>query len=353
MKIIHTADLHLGSKMEIRLDNKKATKRKNELLLSFENLIEKAVLYDAKVIIIAGDLFDVKDVNAKTKDYLLGLFTKHSNIDFIYVSGNHDEVNFLSQIELPSNVKMCSNEWTTYNYDDVEITGINYNSYTDKFLYDTLNIDHNKKNIVVLHGQVATSNQPDIINLKKLANKGIDYLALGHIHSYKIDKLDDRGIYAYSGCLEGRGFDEIGEKGFLLIDTEDIKKPKFIPNSKRIIHQLDIDITNYNNWLDIDRLIDDRIKSISSNDMVLIKLTGQYDVSLIKQTEILSQKLNENFFFAKIKDESKLLINIDDYKSEISLKAEFIRNVINSDLKDIEKERVIEYGLKALIGEEL
>ena len=33
------------------------------------------------------------------------------------------------------------------------------------------------------------------------------------IHKYKKEKLDNRGVYCYSGCLEGRGFDECGEKG--------------------------------------------------------------------------------------------------------------------------------------------
>ena len=51
------------------------------------------------------------------------------------------------------------------------------------------------------------------IEVYELKNKNIDYLALGHVHKYKMEKLDNRGIYCYSGCLEGRGFDECGDKG--------------------------------------------------------------------------------------------------------------------------------------------
>lgn len=57
------------------------------------------------------------------------------------------------------------------------------------------------------------------LNLNRLRGKGIDYLALGHIHQHREEKLDDRGIYVYSGCLDGRGFDECGEKGFVLVET--------------------------------------------------------------------------------------------------------------------------------------
>ena len=76
-----------------------------------------------------------------------------------------------------------------------------------------------------MHGQESDTDAKDkaeIINLKQLKNKNIDYLALGHIHTYKQSKLDNRGTYCYSGCLEGRGFDECGEKGFVLLNIEDV-----------------------------------------------------------------------------------------------------------------------------------
>ena len=100
------------------------------------------------------------------------------------------------------------------------------------------NFNSNNFNIVVLHGQEANysdkKDKAEIINLKELKNKNIDYLALGHIHKYKLEKLDNRGIYCYSGCLEGRGFDECGDKGFVLLEIEENKiNTKFIKNSIR------------------------------------------------------------------------------------------------------------------------
>jgi exonuclease SbcD len=54
----------------------------------------------------------------------------------------------------------------------------------------------------------SSKDKTEVISLKELKNKAIDYLALGHIHSYKMEQLDSRGVYCYPGCLEGRGFDE-------------------------------------------------------------------------------------------------------------------------------------------------
>lgn len=52
-----------------------------------------------------------------------------------------------------------------------------------------------------------------------LRGRGIDYLALGHVHSFRQEKLDEQGIWCYSGCLEGRGFDECGTKGYVMLET--------------------------------------------------------------------------------------------------------------------------------------
>ena len=60
MKIIHCADLHLDSKMETHLSKEKARERKNEILITFQNMVEYAAKNKVKIIIIAGDMFDKK-----------------------------------------------------------------------------------------------------------------------------------------------------------------------------------------------------------------------------------------------------------------------------------------------------
>ena len=43
----------------------------------------------------------------------------------------------------------------------------------------------------------------------------MDYIALGHIHKFSGIKRIGNTYYAYSGCPEGRGFDEEGDKGII------------------------------------------------------------------------------------------------------------------------------------------
>lgn len=357
MKFIHCADIHLDSKMETNLSSQKAKERKAEILNTFERMVNYAKENDVKGIIIAGDIFDTSRITNVTKNRVTNVIRKNPNIDFLYLSGNHDESNFISLIEdVPTNLKIFGETWTSFEYDNLKITGAVLDEKNSPTLYDTLSLDPMNLNIVVLHGQISKYNSKDkaeIINLTKLKNKNIDYLALGHIHYFIQDNLDKRGTYCYSGCLEGRGFDECGEKGFVLLDiNEKSIKTEFIPFAKRQLIEVEFDLTGYEDWFSIEEKIINQVKDIPQNNLLKVTLKGKYSIKLEKHITMLEQKL-ERFFFAKIKDESVLEVTMKDVEKDISLRGEFIRKVLSSKLSEEEKEQTILVGLKSLSGEDL
>lgn len=342
--IIHTADLHLDSSFETNMSKIKIEERRKELLANTSRLVEYAKKNNVDRIIIAGDLFDSNKILSKTKLYLKELIINNPSIDFLFISGNNDEHTKLFEYnDAPKNFKSFGNEFKTYNYPDCDITGINYQ---EKYDFSKLNLNKDKKNIVILHGDITNE-----IDLNQLKNKNIDYLALGHIHKYLKGTLDGRGIYAYSGTLEGRGFDEEGPKGFILLDTTNFNNSSFIPFAKREICEISVDISSSTSYLDIRNLIYNKILDIDTNNMLHIILRGTYDISILKQNDMIEEELNEKYYFARIKDQSKLKIKAEDFKNDVSLKGEFIRNVLASDLSDMDKEKVIEAGIKALYEE--
>lgn len=353
MKIIHTGDLHLESSLTTHLSSLKANHRKKELLNSFERMVNFASNNDVKVIIIAGDMFDKKRVSITAKRKVFDIILNNSDIDFLYVSGNHDDID-LSYEDLPGNLKIFSNKWTKYSYGIVDIYGINFTKTTNKFLYDTLITNPDKVNIVTIHGQVTNYNSNDEISLNNLKGKNIDYLALGHIHTYQLEKLDDRGSYCYCGCLEARGFDEDGKKGFVLLEVNESKiNTKFIENAYRTVHVINVDISNISSWVDLKNKVNDAISHIENKDMVKVVLKGEFEFNQIKYNEQLLQYLSDKFYFAKVEDETKLKIDISSFENEISLKGEFLREVKNSLIDESIKDDVILCGLKALTGEDL
>lgn len=342
MKIIHCADLHLESKMQTNLSKTKAEERKKEILLGFEKLAEYATTNNVKVVIVAGDMFDGNFVTNKTKKYVLGVVEKHQSIDFLYLSGNHDQ-NIFDGLELPKNFKIFGEQWQTFEYDNIAISGV---ANMGQNIYDCPKFDESKFNVVVLHGQIGKD-----IDLKKLTGKKINYLALGHEHSFKLGQMENDFCYAYCGCLEGRGFDEFGEKGFVLLDIQDSLKINLVPFAKRQFFEVKVDISNIDDWFKVEEEVFEHVKNIGAENFVQIVLVGEFSDNLQKHTELLSKKLAEKFYFARVEDNSVLKIDWQKYQNELSLKGEFIREVLNSKLSDEKKQDVILAGLKALEGE--
>lgn len=361
MKIIHCSDLHLDSKMETNLDSKKAKERRDEILMTYQDMVKYAEKNKVKVILIAGDMFDKKNVTTKARNIVLDSINSHPDIDFVYLKGNHDETSFISDLEsIPSNLKLFnSKEWTTYNYENITISGIEFGKVSDYEIYTNLILNKNDINIVVLHGQEVQYDKKDkteIINLKSLKNKNIDYLALGHFHQYKQDKIDGRGIYCYSGCLEGRGFDECGEKGFVLLNIDEESKKietEFIPFASRRLYELDIDISETMTTTDVEKKIKDTVKDIGKENLVKIILTGKVDIDSERDIDYLEKKYSDSFYFIKVYDNTSLAIDYMTYENDASLKGEFIRLVLRQKISEEDKRKIITTGIKALSGEEV
>ena len=362
MKIIHCADLHLDSKLTANLDKEKAKQRKQELLLTFKRMVSYAADNGIEAILICGDLFDTKVISATARNTVLSEIVNHPDIDFYYLKGNHDSDNFLSSEEdIPDNLKLFGDTWTEYDLSPdgkVKLYGIEFNGANTASAQVNFVPDPSDINIVMLHGQESESSAKDkaeIIDLKAFRNKGINYLALGHIHEYKCDMLDGEGKYCYPGCLEGRGFDECGEHGFveLNIDTESGKvSDRFVSFALRKLYEINVDITGLNASPDIILRAKNVLSSSDATDEDLVKvvLTGEVDVECEKDIAFIANSLKDDYYFLKVYDNTKLHVDYDAFTLDESLKGEFVRLVKASELDDDEKADIIRYGLNVIAG---
>ena len=326
MKLIHCADLHLDSRMEANLTKEQARERRQELLGTFTRMVAYAAKEGVRAILIAGDLFDGGRVSRTALHVVKAEIVKHPGIDFLYLKGNHDPEDFLRSFDgdMPQNLKLFSDAWVFWDYGEA------------------------------LHGQEADYGSGDgIIPIGKLQNRGIDYLALGHIHSYRLEKLDDRGMWCYSGCLEGRGFDECGRKGFVLLDIQKGRvKTQFVPFAARQCAEISVDVSDMDTSPRMLEAVRRAAAQIPASSLVKVVLTGEIPVNAEKNTAYLTQWLRENFYFAKLYDRTRLAVPYDSYRYDCSLKGEFVRLVSGGDLGDEEKEKIIRMGIRALAGEE-
>ena len=148
MKILHCADIHLDSAMTANLDKDKARERRSELLASFKDMVGYAVKECIGVIIIAGDLFDTRNISVGAKKEVYNIIINNPSITFYYLQGNHDNGSFVSYLdEIPANLRMFGKEWTSYNAGiinngsitkDIVITGVELDSDNVGKIYGSL-----------------------------------------------------------------------------------------------------------------------------------------------------------------------------------------------------------------------
>ena len=351
MKIIHCADIHLGSKMDSRLPREKALIRRTEILSSFGRMVDFARREGVRAILISGDLFDSDRPFKKDKEFFYGTVQDNPEIEFFYLRGNHDTKESYTVEGIP-NLKCFSEEWTSYELDGVVISGTEISERNCDSLYTTLSLSEGVKNIVMLHGAVCDASGRDCVSLRALRSRGIDYLALGHIHKGGFGRIDSRGVYAYPGCLEGRGFDECGEKGFLLIDTERITEPKFIKGSVREIRQEELDVSGTKNAYEAYSRAKSALKP-GGKDLLRLTLVGEIDFSDERLAEVMEDYLSDGYFFVSVKDKTFARENLSAAADEISIRGEFLRLVLSSELDEDEKKEIISTGLCALSGREV
>lgn len=366
MKLIHCADVHLDSVMTTNLDSLHARERKSELLSTFLNMVAYAKENGISAILIAGDLFDTKLIRVTTRNMVYAQIVEHPEIDFYYLQGNHEEDAFLNAIErIPENLHLFGSQWTKYSLGEnriITLTGVVLDEENNNRIYNELALDMANINIVTMHGQQSkymVKDHAEIIHLEALKKKGIDYLALGHVHAYTRERLDARGIWCYSGCLEGRGFDECGEHGFVVLDIDEERKTitdTFVPFAQRKLIHISIDISACLTTADILDLVEKALGEADcpENSMVKVELTGTYDAEGEKDVDFVYSHIANRFYFTKMKDSSVYRIDYSEFENARNLKGEFIRTVQNdTTLTEEEKGLIIHYGIKALAGEEI
>lgn len=353
MKFIHTSDIHLDSPLGAHLDTARARERRRELLASFARLVDCAIAEGVRGVIIAGDLFDSEKVSRRALDTALDVIAAAGKITFFYLPGNHEgEAIVRSGRAIPKNLLIFGEEWTYFQCGDVTVCG---RSTVREDMFRSLQLPEHTKNIVVLHGELRDRTySPETIGRHDARGRNIDYLALGHYHSYGYEQIDKRCVAVYSGTPEGRGFDETGDKGYVMLDTSDVGiKFSFTPFAKRKLHIADVDITGATRVSEIERLVAAKIMRIPRSDLVRTVLCGEHNPELWTDTDALTEKLGRDFYYFEVRDESRLAINSAEYVRDKSLKGEFIRIVMADDtLSERDKEDVIATGLYALLGEE-
>ena len=78
----------------------------------------------------------------------------------------------------------------------------------------------------------------------------------------------------------------------LILDIEERKlKSRFIPFCKRVLYEINVDITNVSKYKEIEEKIKDKVKDIPKTNLVKINLIGEIEIEVRKGYRIFRKKI--------------------------------------------------------------
>ena len=90
------------------------------------------------------------------------------------------------------------------------------------------------------------------------------------------------------------------------------------------------------------------------NDMVSIVMTGERDEDNEPDEAYIATRLLREFFKVRIEDRTTVRIDIEKYRNEVSLKGEFVRQVLaDPSLDEKMRNAVIRTGFNAFRGDDI
>lgn len=340
IKILHTADLHLGKSFS-GLERTKSDIRKKELRQTLSRIIELAKAEDVDAVLIAGDLFDSNEA-ASDLNFAKSLFAELGNICVFIASGNHDWDAYTNTC-FSDNVHVFSNSLSYVTVGDVQIFGASFKStnQSETLLKEIPDSDDCK--ILVMHGDVQ-SGEYNPMSIQAL--KQFDYCALGHIHVYSGIKKDGMTTYAYVGFPEPTGFDDIGSGGVLIGTVgkgfSDIKRVQL---SCREYITLEIDASSCKDNLDIVDTLQNEISTENLYKIQLNNIPSNLDISV----EYIISCLQNFCFYIEVVQKKQYnyqsIANTPSIKGAFTLKMlEYIKDTDNASLY----QHALELGIRAM-----
>jgi len=353
LKLIHGADFHLDSPFS-GLSPDQAIRRRSEqreLLIRLSRLAQER---QADLVLLAGDLFDGERVFQETAQALaqqLGAIP----CPVLIAPGNHDFYSGRSPyatLSWPENVHI----FTQDKIEAASLPGLDCTVYGAAFTaprqdgtpLDGFHAQGEGLRLMVLHGQVGGSGAYGPIPPEAVRESGLHYLALGHVHQCSGLNREGDVFWACPGCPEGRGFDELGDKGVLYVEADrEGCTAQFVPLAKRRYQICDIDITGAEHLLET---VESQLPPDTQEDVYRLRLTGERGFERL-DLEGLRRKLAPRFYGLQLRDRTRLARDLWARLEEDSLTGLFLQEMDRRKRHDPDNELLelaVRFGLAAL-----
>ena len=300
---VHAADLHLDTGFEGigRLDDRLARRLRDASLQAFDALVELTIQRDAAFLVLAGDVYDgaERGLRAQLRFEEGVRRLADAGIRTFVAHGNHDPVVTGWQL-----VTSWPDEVHVFGHEDVEsvtverdgrplavVQGVSYGEVAEQrnLARRFHRTDVDAPHVGVLHtnvGEVGEHANYAPCSVGDLRNRGIDYWALGHIHTRQVvlDGTGDDPWAYYPGNLQGRSpkASEQGPKGASVVTVAGgrVRAPEHVTLDRARFADVDVDVTGHETLGEVERSLaaaaDDAVRAAADRLVVLRgRLTGR------------------------------------------------------------------------------
>ena len=353
MKIVHCSDLHLGKRFSGNKDYVK--KRYMDFFNAFATFVDKVEEIKPDVCLIAGDIFDKREINpdilSKT-EYLFKRLKNNVKKEIIAIEGNHDnsrilEESWLEYLQEQNILKVFyyNRDFDEKNYlkiDDINFYPVGYPGFMINEALTKLSekLNPQEKNIVLVHTGISgsTNTLPGLVStsiLDLFKDKAI-YIAGGHIHSFTTYPKE-KPYFFVSGSLEFSNIqnEKSDKKGFILFDTDTLNY-EFIELEHRKRIKKDFSYTNFSN---LENEFENFVKELSLTGEEILVISVSLNNNDYINTENLENIAEKNGAL-KTHILIKNILNIgasQENNSDLSIN-ELEKNLINTwNISEIEK----------------
>ena len=358
-KIVHFADLHLDAGFAWAGAHSDAARRRRQRLReTLRRIVHLAKEVEADAIFCGGDLYEHERVTPDTAAFLKRTFADAVPLRVFVAPGNHDRYG-------PDSV-YALNDWNAnvhvFHEDrlqPVELApglalwgGAHLAARgTANFLADFHTVG-NGMHLALFHGsenawfskQEEGKTQHAPFDALEIPSAGIHHAFLGHYH-----RPHDAEHHTYPGNPDPLAFGEHGERGAVVAT---IKRDGSIERQRRVVastavHDLGLDVTG----CQTQQAIRDRLKSCMDGLHGIARLTvrGDLQPDVDLHDDDLRDELASCFEAAQVRyADLRAGYDIDAISHEGTVRGEFVRDVLASDLSAGERRRVLTAGLRSL-----
>lgn len=372
MKILHTADIHIG--VQFKNLGEKGSEQRRQIKDTFVKVIDTAVSEKVDLVLISGDIFDSNIQAQREIDCFVEQLRKLENKDIttFLIGGTHDYLSEKSALrrckfgEIFKSVYLLDDNMPFVRLSRLDLTVYGFSLPSNKGTKSPVQMlskeGRSTYNVGMVHGSfdIGKVGKDDwVFTADDIEDSGLNYIACGHWHSYfEVPTKKTKAVYSGSPELIALGESDSGNIVMVNIDGSGKTTFEKKRTGRRSYQKVQFDGEKAFSG---DTLAIELAKAADPNLILDVDITGLVSVENKKNIDAVIDELAGKYFRLKINDNTHLKldsINMADYPETLTA-GRFVRIMqtkINSTGSEEQKslyEASLQLGLALLSGKEI